>query len=809
METLWQDVRFSLRMMRRSPSFVAITVLILAVAISANTALFSVVNAVMLRPLPYKDPHRIVRIKEQGIPWKEGFRFRPNFLHLRAHNQVFEALGGSSGYFSYVRGIERPREVWACEVTGNLFSLLGVEPVLGRGFVATDEKPDSAAVIVLSDAFWKEHFGGAPDAIRKSVDLTRGRLDTDANLLLDRRQYTVVGVMPPGFDFPLGRSVPFWTPIVFDEGREDLYPTLILPFARLKRGVTLGQASAELAVVLDRLRPRESTTVIEAASVRVERLLQTIVEGHRKLPLLLLGAAGFVLLIACANVASLFLARATVRQREMAMRMALGASRARLMRQMLTESLLLSLAAGLLALVLTFGTVRGLVRLCPADIPRLQETSVDLQVLAFTLGVSVLTGLLFGMMPAWRTSDIGVNETLKEGTGRIGGSRGWRRLHDALVVSQLGLSLVLLIGAALLIRSLIGLATMDLGFRPENVLVANIQLPDATYPDEHRSGPFFAALLERLQGLPGVRSVAMVYNAYTLTDTASGEVQVSIPGHAKPTEDDPAKVMEVSPDFFRTMGLKLLRGRTFTDRDEEGIVIDEVLARRYFPDRDPVGQRLNQGEHFQSTILGVVTTTRDLESPDATQRVVYRRGRVVIGLGVLLVRTDGDPVRLAPAVRGQVAELEKDQVIKKLEPLQAALSAMLAPRRFVMILLGIFAGIALALATVGIYGLLQYSTARQTHDIGIRMALGARRGDVLRTVLAQGLKLALIGVVVGVGGALAVTRVLSSFLYDVTPTDPLTLAAVSVILVTIALVASYIPARRAARIDPMVALRYE
>jgi putative ABC transport system permease protein len=802
-------------MLVRSPGFAALVVGILAVGIAANTALFSVVNAVLLRPLPYQDSQRLATIWQKDVRGDEGFETRAYFPFLRENNKVFDAVGGWCGRQFYVEGIETPHETHGYEVTANLFSVLGVQPELGREFLPEDETPAGRHVVILSHTFWQNYLGGSPDVLGKDLTLTTGTLGENNATILKRESYTIVGVMAEAFSFPYRKSAALWTPLVLSEVKEGQLTRSIYPLARLKKGVTLRQADANLGVLAGQLRQIAPKAKVEASKVGVTRLLDEMVEGHRKLPLLLLGAAGFVLLIACANAANLFLARATVRRREMALRVALGASRRRVLRQMLTESLLLSLGAGVLGLLLTFGTVKGLVRLCPSDIPRLQETSIDLTVLGFMLSLSVLTGLLFGMMPAWRASDVSVGETLKEGSGRTTAGRGWRRLHGGLVVSQIGLSLILLIGAALLIRSLIALESVPLGFQPENVLVMQIWLPQAKYTEAAQYNAFFQPLLERLRALPDVRAAAAYCLGMDITEVLiSNEVldqDFSVPGRADSASRSRGRLMIVTRDYFAALGIRFLRGQTFIEGDPDTVVVNEAFARACFPDTDPLGQSLYIGHAGgpPQRIVGVVDTVRSFETPALKQGVVYGRERGFLGFAVLLVRTMGDPAKCAPAIRQEVAALEKDQVIEKLEPLTTTLSRMLAPRRFVMILLSLFAGIALSLATVGVYGLLQYSTAQQTHDIGIRMALGARKADILRAVVAHGLKLTLIGIVIGLAGAVVLTRVISSFLYGVTRTDPVTFVCVSLILAGVALLASYLPARRAARIDPMVALRYE
>lgn len=800
MTVLRQDLRYALRMLARNPGFAAVVVVILAVGIGANTAVFSVVNAVMLRPLPYKDSHRIVFLDEH-TQWGDLPPAHGRFLAWREQNQVFESMAAIGTERLYVTGIGKSRQIVAATISPEMLALLGIQPSLGRGFGPEEIQPGNERVVILSHTFWQDDLGRAPDVIGKT-------------LTLDDKSYTVIGVLPAGFQSPIGRPAVFM-PLVFKPTTDEPLGTPIVTLARLKAGTSLKQARAAMAVVADRIKQADSQVGPEYGIV-VGRLIDRHMEGKRLLPLLLLGAAGFVLLIACSNVANLFLARAAVRQREMAMRAALGASTGRVLRQMLTESLLVSMVGGTLGLLLTFWTIRGLVRLCPANIPRLDETSVDWRVLAFTLGISILTGLVFGAIPAWRAAGARMTLMLQEGTTRSSTGRRGRRLHGGLVVAQMGLSLVLLIGAALLIRSLVSLYRLDLGFQPQNTLSVLIELPEQKYPEPRQRQVFFESLLSRVKALAHVHSAGLSLFDLGLGAGGFGAMGVSIPGRASPSPEhrDPAQLSQVTAGLLETLGVPLLRGRALTEADVSGqtanIVVDEYFARKYFADADPIGQQVDfpDSRHF---IVGVVGTVKDFQHLDRKEGTVYAPMSRDMWLPemTLLVRTDGDPVRLTGAIRAQVAAMEKDEVIRRVQTVETMLSGMLTPRRFVMILLSLFAGIALILATVGIYGLLHYDATQQTREIAIRMALGAERASVRRMVLQQGLRLTLLGVIIGIAGAVALTRVLSSLLYDVTPTDPLTLGCVSLVLIGVALLASYLPARRASRVDPMTALKCE
>jgi len=795
MTILWQDIRYGLRTLAKNPGFAFVVVLILAVGIGVNTAVFSVVNAVLFRALPYDEPDRIVRVwegkKQQGIS-RIGSSHH-NIDYWRRNNQVFESIAGMENRRVYVTGLDKSYYVRGMAVSACFFSLMGSEPAFGRAFSPEEEKEGNDQVVVLSHGFWRDRLGGEPGVLGK-------------DLVLDGKPHKIVGVMPAGFRHSLKRDVPFWIPLVLKTEERSGGTGVV---ARLKNGVTLEQARAEMVVVETRLMETESQGG-SGTTIEVDSFVNDELGGDRTLLRILWGAVGLVLLVACTNAAGLFLVHGSARQKEMAVRTAIGASRGRIMRQMLTEGIVVSLAAGVVGLLLAFWVTKGLVGMCPVDIPRMKETHVDSSVLFFALGVSLLTGLLFSLLPAWRAAGVHLSQIMKGGAkGSVAGG-GWRHLRKGLVVTQIGMAMILLMGVGVLVRSLILMQREDLGFQPEGVLVAHVDLPQARYPDSKPSS-FFEQLLRQIQQLPQVQSAAVASGGLDLS-TGGGFMDIVIEGRqpADPRDKPMARFKRVSLDFHKTMGMAIVKGRGFTEQDALGtgmpcIIIDETIARKYFQDVDPVGRRISG-----MTIVGVVKTIRDFEELAPSVNTIYMpaHGNYFM-VSDLVVRTAGDPLRLADAVRAQVALLDKELEVQRIYTLKETLASMLAPRRFITILLGLFAQITLILAAVGLYGVIQYSVAQGTRDVGIRMALGATRSNVLVAVLKQGLVVALIGVAAGVAGALAATRVLSSLLYGVSSTDPLTLAAVSLALIAIALLATYLPARRAARIDPMAALRHE
>jgi putative ABC transport system permease protein len=797
MGTLWQDIRYGLRMLARGPGFTLVVVAILTLGIGANTAAFSVVNAVLLRPLPYREPYRLVNLSEQ---WKGGAETnigRERFAYWREHNEVFEQIAATGRRRQvYLTGLNRPRPIQPKTVSSCLFSLLGIRPVLGRTFLPEEEKRGNDRVVILSHAFWQDEWASDPNVIGRTI-------------ALDGEQHTIVGVM--GSD--CNEIGPLCLPLVL----EKTYG--LKAIARLKKDVTLEQAYANMALISRQLEEVDPQLNAGYAAA-VHPYLDDYFGDQRRTLLLLLGSAAFVLLIACSNVANLLLARAALRRQEIGVRLALGASRGRIMRQVLTESGILSIAGGLLGLLVTHWVVKGLVGLCPVYIPRIGQTRVDLTVLAFTLGLAIATGLLFGLMPAWRTAEIRLGQVLKEGQARASSGRGWQRLRGGLVVSQIGIALMLLMGAALLIRSLMALNRVDLGFQAQNVLVMRVELPLVKYPQSQKQRAFFDQLLQNIRTMAGVRSAALVMPALTLAEGGS-TTAISI-GAPVANREERFQVIRrhVGRDFFETMGMRVIRGRTFTELDVQAqdvqaeatigqsLIIDETLARKFFSDADPIGQHIYYDEEMSGAVVGVVSTIKDFTELAPAQGILYRLPPMYFYRMEIVVKTAGEPMRLADGLRAHVRALDKDQTCE-LRTLESTLARMLGPRRFSMVLLGVYAGTALLIACAGLYGLLQYTVAHQGHEIGIRMALGARNVDVLKVILKQGLVFTLIGVAVGGAGTLVLSRVLSSLLYGVRATDPATFAGAAALLVIVALAASGIPAWRAARTNPMSALRYE
>jgi predicted permease len=815
MNSFLQDLRYGLRVLLKKPGFTVVAVVTLALGIGANSAIFSVVNGLLLRPLPYRDSDRLAIIwtHSPGANVAQDWPSPGQFSAVKSQTSAFEALALAQGARYNLAGDATPESVGVARVSSSMFPLLGASPLLGRVFLPEEDAPGRPKTVVLDYGIWQRHFGGDRGALGRT-------------LTLNGEPYTVVGVMPA--DFSLGEQVvptvggvepEMYVPLPLDakqmasQGDEN-YNVV----ARLKPGATLAQAQAELNVVTRRLEQQfpDIYPPSRAFSLSVRPLLEQVVGDVRPALLVLLGAVGFVLLIACANVANLLLARATVREKELAIRAAIGAGRWRIVRQLLTESVVLSCAGGAFGLLVAYWGLDGLRALDPGNIPRLQNVALDGRVLSFTFGVAVLTGVLFGLAPALRGSRVNLGETLKEGGRNSVG--GHRRLRDALVVAEVALSLVLLAGAGLLVRSFARVEQVEPGFDARGVVSMRFSLAGTSYAGK-RGLEFYQPLLERVRHLPGVEAAGAVSTVPLNGSVGWGNITIEgyspASGRAAIQSDQRA----ASPGYFETMRVPLLGGRYFDEHDTKDstpvVIIDENMARAYWPGQNPLGKRLKLGELEDKdspwmTIVGVVGNVKQY-ALDADSRVTLYVPQQQDSFGTMYVvaRTSGDPQSLASAVTREARSIEPNAPVIDVKTMAERLSDSLARRRFSMLMLALFALVAMVMSAVGIYGVISYSVEQRTREIGLRMALGAQARDALRMVVRQGMTLTLVGVGVGLLGALLLTRVMRGLLYGVSATDPLTLTSVALLLVLVALAACLVPARRAARVDPMVALRYE
>jgi putative ABC transport system permease protein len=807
MNSLLQDLRYGARMLLKNPGFTLIAVLTLVLGIGANTAIFSIVNAVLLRALPYPQAERIVVLwGKNGLLKLSQTEFPtsyPDFTDWRERSQSFTHLAGMLPSSFNLSGGGEPERLGGAAVSADLFNVVGIGAALGGAFSAEEERRGAEPVVVLSHGLWRRRFGADPQIIGRTVTL-------------DSKQYRVIGVMPAGFAFPHGTDLPplfgfperveLWTPLIpQDYQRSQRGNREMVVLARLKTGVTRAQAQSEMSAIASRLEAQYPGTN-RGFGVEVVPLHEQIVGAIRPALLTLFAAVGFVLLIACANVANLLLARATTRRKELAIRTALGAGRLRLMRQLLAESLLLAGLGGAAGWLLARWAMSALPQLSPGHLPRVGEASMDYRLLGFTALLSLLTGVVFGLVPAWQAAKLNLNETLKEGGQTT--ARSGQQMRSLLVVTEVALTLVLLIGAGLLVRSFLRLQQVDVGFNPQNLLTAQINLPLEQYPDGPQWSSFFNRLLERVEALPGVQSVALTQ--YLPVSGSEGSVGFQIEGRPEePGQPTSAGIRRVSRGYFRTLGIPLMRGRDFTSQDERAhtaVIINEAMARRFWPGAEPIGQQINLFGRARE-IVGIVKDVRYSAVDKEADPAIYQP--TSLWFAHLVVRTSGEPMDQLAAVRAQAQALDRDLPFAKVATLEQLRAASVAGRRFNMLLLGLFSAVALLLALVGIYGVMSYTVTQNTREIGIRMALGAQARDVLKLVVGQGLALTAAGVAIGLLAASATTRLIARLLYGVGATDPLTFAGVSVLLISVALLACYLPARRATKVDPLVSLRYE
>ena len=806
---LAQDLRYGLRMIAKTPAVSAIAIIALALGIGANTAIFSVVNAVLLRPLAFKQPDQLVMVWDNAahLGFPKDTPSPANFLDWRQQNHVFSAMAALTSRSFNLTGVGEPERLDGRRVSANLFDLLGVRPLLGRTFLEEEDKPGTK-VVLLSEGLWQRRFGADPGIIGRGVTL-------------NGESYTVVGVLPRTVQLPSQDNThdQLWVPIAFtSEDAAQRGSHYLDVMARLKPGISLKQAQADMETVAAALAQTYPDMNAGRGAV-VTPLHEQVVGAIRPALLVLLGAVAFVLLIACANVANLLLARAAARQKEIALRLALGASRSRMIRQFLTESLLLALIGGAVGLLFSLGGLAVLKRFVPPDISLAGGISIDAKVLLFTLVVSALTGLVFGLAPAFHAVHSNLNETLKE-TGRdsAAGVRG-NRLRNILVVAEVAVSFILLIGAGLLINSFMHLRNLNPGFRIDHLLTMKVELSETKYPDKERRAAFFDELTRRVKSLPGVESVAVGDN---LPFTYNGNsLSIGVEGIPDPPVDQwPDVVLRViGPNYFTTMGIPMVEGRDFSEQDNaQGkpvVIVTEKTAKHYWPGQSPIRKRLKpggtSGKGAWYEVVGVVKDVRQNDFVAEPKMQMYMPHSQVrfFPANALVVRTKVEPLSVAPSIRNQIWGIDKDQPVSDIRTMDDIVASAVARQRFSMLLLGVFAGLALVLAAVGIYGVMSYSVAQRTREIGIRMALGAQRSDVLKMTVGQGLKLVGVGVVIGLIAAVIVTRVMSSLLFGISATDPMTFLSITFVLVGVSILASYIPALRATRIDPMLALRYE
>ncbi|MGA8073907.1 MAG: ABC transporter permease [Candidatus Acidiferrales bacterium] len=819
METLWQDIRFGARMLAKNRGFTIVAVLTLAFGIGANSAIFSVVNAVLLRPLPFRDPDRLVIVWETSAvrDVQKGGSAAGDFLDWREQSGIFDKLTVWRKWTYTVQGNEGPEQLYGVKTSVDFFRVFGVKPMIGRDFLEDEEIPGHEHVVILSYALWQRQFGGDQSLLGRPITI-------------DEQPYTVVGILPPGFS-PLGlsRENDVWMPVAFDRAQRNYTDHTFIVLGRLKPGIPIARADAAMKTLFENMK-KQGSGADPQDSVRVVSMHDDLTVGLGPQLRILLGAVGCVLLIGCANVANLLLARAATREKEIALRTALGARRFRLIRQLLTESVMLAIVGGALGLLIAYGGLHIIRAILPeagtpGEVPHANWIGMDGPVLGFTLLVSIGTGIIFGLVPAMQVSQSALGETLKEmGRGTTGG-RGGRAVRAGLVVAEVAISLVLLVGAGLLIRSFVKMMSEDLGIHAEGVQTMQVWLPESRYPDTTRVVNFYRDVISRISTIPGVQA-ASAANFVPLSGWRDF-VDIDIEGRAVPKagEEFTSQYVVCDSNFFNTMGMRVKEGRELAPSDgpdAPGVaVINDALAHQYWPNEDPVGRQIKV--HFDATktpwrpepreawltIVGIVGNIREWELGDKRPGEIYVPYLQNPSRLMRLIVRSNDPAAMTSAMRSAVLSVDKSQAVGEVRTVEDFLDAAMSQRRLGMVLLGVFAGLATFLAAVGIYGVMSYAVSQRLHEIGIRMALGAQPGDVLRLVVREGLRLTLIGSLIGGAASIVAARWIASDLYGVKAWDPATLAGVVGLLISVALLACYIPARRATRVDPMRALRYE